>query len=92
MSKVAPWTNNMKVEFLRKKYPRFIYRKYSYKINKGSLKISFLFEVPPDIQFRPQLTIKNVTRKDFVTLNNLVFHLGLIGNSQLLEGNLFARN
>jgi len=81
MSKVAPWTNNMKVEFLRKKYPKFIYWKYSYKIQGGNLKISFLFEVPPDIKFEPRITIKNVPRSDLVTktaLDNFVFHLGLM--------------
>jgi len=71
----------MRIEFLRKKYPKFIYRKYSYKIQKRNLKISFLFEVPPDIQFKPEITIKNVTRKELLildNLDNLVFHLGLI--------------
>lgn len=79
----------MRVEFLRKKYPRFIYQKYSYKIHQGNLKISFLFEVPPDIKFKPQLIIKNVTRlrpnpsilvKNIPrnVLDNLVFHLGLM--------------
>jgi hypothetical protein len=68
----------MKYKELREKYPKFIYRKYSYKINKGNLKISFLFEVPPDIEFEPQITIENVTRKDLVILDNLIFHLGLM--------------
>jgi len=68
----------MKYKELRKKYPKFIYRKYSYKINKGNLKISFLFEVPPDIKFEPQITIENVTRKELVTLDSLIFHLGLM--------------
>ena len=73
----------MRVEFLRKKYPKFIYRKYSYKINRGNLKISFLFEVPPDIKFRPTITIKslptkNISKTFLDRLDNLVFHLGLM--------------
>ena len=51
----------------------------------GNLKISFFFEIPPDIKFRPEIIIKNVTRTLLVTknvtrsvLDNLVFHLGLI--------------
>jgi len=71
----------MNVIFLRKKYPKFIYRNYDYKTTGGNLKISFLFEVPPDIKFEPEIIIKNVTGSDPVTrtgLDNLVFHLGLI--------------
>lgn len=68
-----------KIEFLKKKYPKFIYRKYSYKVSGRNLKISFLFEVPPDFKFKPQITIKNVkTLSNNVSLENLVFHLGLM--------------
>ena len=68
---------------LRNKYPKFIYRNYQYKIIGGNLKISFLFEIPPDIQFRPKITIKNVpnphTKQGYgVGVDNLVFHLGLM--------------
>lgn len=74
----------MVVDFLRKKYPKFVYRKYSYKIQKGNLKISFVFEIPPDIRFKPEITVKNVKRKLFAkrltkkAFDNLIFHLGLI--------------
>ena len=67
-----------KLKNLRKKYPKFIYRKYDYRISGGNLKISFLFEIPPDIKFRPCLIIKSVPRPDVGTLENLIFHLGLI--------------
>jgi hypothetical protein len=71
----------MKVEFLRKKYPKFIYQKYSYKIQAKNLKISFLFEVPPDLKFEPKIIIKNVPRLNSIpktAFDNFVFHLGLI--------------
>jgi len=63
----------MKLNFLRKKYPKFIYEKYSYKISgrprtrtSGSvrgtnLEIVFDFRVPPDIFFQPKIIIENVS-------------------------------
>jgi UDP-N-acetyl-alpha-D-muramoyl-L-alanyl-L-glutamate epimerase len=70
----------MKVDVLRRKYPKFIYRDYDYKIEGGDLKISFVFEIPPNIIFRPKIVVKNIdeTRSDRVSLDNLVFHIGLI--------------
>lgn len=68
----------MKSEILRKKYPKFIYRSYNYKIAGGNLEISFFFEIPPDVIFRPKLTIKSVPTPDVGILDNLVFHIGLI--------------
>ncbi len=72
----------MKLKTLRKKYPKFIYRNYNYKISAGNLKISFLFEIPPNITFRPAITIKNLSRTFLVgtrsVLDNLVFHIGLM--------------
>lgn len=73
----------MKASSLRKKYPKFIYKDYSYQVQKKDLKISFYFKIPPDIRFRPKLTIKNISNSRFKkiekeVLNNLVFNLGLI--------------
>ena len=69
-----------KLDSLRKKYPQFIYQRYSYKISKGNLEISFLFTVGPKIKFRPQITIKNIDKKRLgkIKINNFVFHLGLM--------------
>jgi len=69
--------------FLRKKYPKFIYEKYSYKISGNNLEIFFDFEIPPDLKFKPKIIIENVNPKLIKrvgdrALNNLVFHLGLI--------------
>jgi len=73
----------MKYEVLRKKYPRFVYEKYSWKISGKDLKISFYFRITPNIEFKPEVTIKNVDKNKIKrvgdkVLNNLVFHLGLI--------------
>ena len=58
----------MKVDVLRKRYPRFIYRNYDHKISGGNLDISFVFEIPPDVSFRPKLIIKSVPTPDVGTL------------------------
>jgi len=73
----------MKVQNLRKKYPRFIYQDYFYKIRGGNLEISFLFKIGLDIQFLPKVIIKNIDKKTLKrignrVLDNLVFHLGLM--------------
>ncbi|MFQ6049815.1 MAG: hypothetical protein ACE5J0_02120, partial [Candidatus Paceibacterales bacterium] len=72
-----------KTGFLRKKYPKFIYENYSYKISKKNLEIFFNFKIEPNIQFKPKVTVKNINKSQIKkvgerVLNNLVFHLGLI--------------
>ena len=72
-----------KVDILRKKYPRFIYKDYSWRVSGGNLNISFNFSIPPDFEFYPKLVIKNVAKNQIKrvgdsALNNLVFNLGLI--------------
>lgn len=67
--------NNKLIE-LREKHPTFIYESFSYKKEKTSLLISFLFKIPPGIKFEPVLEIKNV--ENLKNIENSVFHLGLI--------------
>jgi len=72
-----------KYNLLRRKYPRFIYENYSWKISGKDLKISFNFKIKPDIKFQPKVAIKNIDKNQIRrvgdrVLNNLVFHLGLI--------------
>ena len=69
--------------FFRKKYPKFIYRDYFYRISKNDLEIFFDFAIEPGIVFRPKVVIKNVgesrvKRIKIKTLDNLIFNLGLI--------------
>ncbi|MFH1575741.1 MAG: hypothetical protein ABIB55_02240 [Candidatus Nealsonbacteria bacterium] len=73
----------MKLETLRKKYPAFIYQKYSYQFKRGNLKISFSFNIEPDIVFKPRIVIKNIPEGRLEKIgkkavNNFVFHLGLM--------------
>jgi len=70
-------------KILRRKYRKFIYSKYSYKISGKDLKIFFNFFIEPDIYFKPSLIVKNIDKKRFLNIDkkiidNLVFHLGLI--------------
>ena len=73
----------MKVKDFQKKYPKFIYRDYSYKISKNNLEIFFDFKIEPDIFFKPKIVIQNINKSRIKkigdrVLNNLVFNLGLI--------------
>ncbi|MBD3208418.1 MAG: hypothetical protein GF370_03115, partial [Candidatus Nealsonbacteria bacterium] len=73
----------MDAETLREKYPKFVYKDYSYQVQEKDLKISFYFKVSPEIEFHPSLTIKNINKSRFKeikkeVLNNLIFNLGLI--------------
>jgi len=72
-----------KVDFLRKKYPRFVYKNYLYRINDRDLEISFDFSIEKGINFNPRVIIKNIDKLrlkhlDKEILDNLVFHLGLM--------------
>lgn len=73
----------MNFKILRKKYPKFIYEKYSYKISKNKLEIFFDFQIKPDIFLKPKIIIKNIKKSQINeigerALNNLIFHLGLM--------------
>ena len=73
----------MKAETLRKKYPRFVYQKYFYRVKRGDLKMTFCFKIEPNIVLKPRIIIKNIPegRLEAIgrrALNNLVFHLGLM--------------
>jgi len=68
----------MKLNILQKKYPRFVYEKYSSNNSGKDLKISFYFKIEPDISFRPKVVIKDCPQKNLTEIDSLVFHLGLI--------------
>lgn len=73
----------MKLSFLRKKHPQFIYQSFSYQLKRNNLIIAFDFRIPPDFKFSPQVKIKNIDKKRFQkikkeTLENLIFNLGMV--------------
>lgn len=68
---------------LRKKYPRFVFEKYFWKISEKDLKISFHFKIGHRIKFNPKVVIKNIAKNRVKEigkgiLDNLIFNLGLI--------------
>ena len=74
--------NMRKIDILRKKYPRFVYKSYSYKITGKNLEIFFDFKIR-DISFKPRIIIKNIGKKQLAllekgVLNNFIFHLGMM--------------
>lgn len=67
-------------EKLRTEYPQFIYEKFSYELNSGSLKVKFRFVQSKDIIFEPETVFENCP-EDFIPDKNLdsaVFNLGMI--------------
>ena len=78
-----------KIDFLRKKYPRFVYEKYFYRVSKNNLKIFFNFKIYHEngsrsINLQPKIIIPlsrsdlDRGRSDLQKLDNLIFHLGLV--------------
>jgi hypothetical protein len=73
----------MKAKTLRKKYPKFIYNSFDFKLKKKGLEICFNFKIEPDIQFSPKVLIEGITEKEIKrvgerALKNLIFNLGMI--------------
>ena len=68
----------MKLDELREKHPRLIYRSYSIQPQDTTLDIAFDFLLEPDIVFRPTATLPLREPLDLETIENFVFHLGLV--------------
>jgi 7-cyano-7-deazaguanine synthase in queuosine biosynthesis len=73
----------MKTETLRKKYPKFVYNSFDFKLKKKGLEICFDFKIEPDIQFSPKVLIEGINEKEIKrvgerALKNLIFNLGMI--------------
>lgn len=73
----------MKIDNLRKKYPKFVYEKFSYQHSKEKLKIFFSFYIKPDLYFTPKIIIKKIQNSqiekiDKTILDNLIFQTGLM--------------
>ncbi len=74
---------NPKAKKLRQKHPRFIYESFAVKKIGAYLKINFKFKIEPEINFSPEIVIKDTVRSGLGSLNqeiinNLAFHLGLM--------------
>jgi len=72
-----------KLNFLREKYPQFVYDNYFYRVSGKNLEIFFIFRINPGIYFKPKIVIENIDKKRVIRigdreLNNLIFHLGLM--------------
>ena len=72
-----------KVDVLRKKYRRFLYKDFTINSKCGNIEISFNFGIEKLGSFTPKLRIKNVSKLQLKKINkevleNLVFHLGLM--------------
>ncbi len=64
---------------LRNKYPEFIYNGFEITYEGSSLKVSFDFQISPDIKFKPVVVFPSVPRElNEDVLNNLVFNLGMV--------------
>ena len=74
----------MKIDFLRKKYPKFVYERYYYKIAQNNLKIFFDFKTDPDIRFKPTLIVKNIDQSCFKKIKKEV-----LDNLKLLHSKLY---
>jgi hypothetical protein len=71
----------MKLDFLQKKYPEFIYESCEWKITDGDLIAGFYFLLG-DIEFHPSIIIRGVDENKIekigaVAVSNLIFNMGL---------------
>jgi len=73
-----------KVDILRRKYPRFIYEGYSWKILNKDLIISFDFRILPAIKFKPTVVIKNINKERIRRIGDRV--LNPVRNRKFLNG------
>jgi len=73
----------MKLETLRKKYPKFLFEDFGFNTVKNGIEIFFKFKIEPNIKFSPKIFIEGVSENELAkikenNLKNLVFNLGLI--------------
>ncbi len=71
------------IQKLRSKHPTFCYEDFSYNIADFTLTLNYTFTIEPDIVFKPQICIHNVSNsllqeKDIDAIDNFAFHLGLM--------------
>lgn len=66
----------MKFDELRSKHKQFIYEGFEILPDGNNLKIYFLFTISPDIHFKAEIILPNISKDK--TIDNLVFNLGLV--------------
>lgn len=73
---------SMKIDELRQKHQKLIYKSYDYKLENGELTITSHFVLSPEIEFHPTVTIHRVSQEQYAgitqeELNSYAFHLGM---------------
>ena len=76
-------TGAERAEELRRRYPRFVYERFAAERAGDALRVKFHFRAEPDLGFAPETVFPGVdwARVDALpegTLENLLFHIGLI--------------
>lgn len=61
---------------LRNKHPEFIYHGFEIVEEAKNLRIFFDFEIPPDIKFKPEIILPNISLNK--NIDNLIFNLGMV--------------
>lgn len=68
--------------YLRKKHPRFYFRRFQILADNDNLRILFDFKTEPDIVFRPEVRLINfsqrMTEENRPLVENLAFHIGMM--------------
>ena len=70
----------LEFNYLRDKYPEFIYNGYTTSKEANSLKVTYSFEIKGLENFYPEWTfpVNNSVKVDYELLDNLVFSLGMV--------------
>ena len=70
-----------RLEELRTRHPRMIYKSYSWRQTDNGFEVTFEFILEPDVVFRPSLTFLGVTDEQQLPLEEIhwfIFHIGLV--------------
>lgn len=68
----------MRLEELRLKHPRLVYRSYDILSHESGMTITYNLLLEPDIWFHPTITIPHKEAFDSKLVENLIFHMGLL--------------
>ena len=68
----------MTLNQLRTQHPEFSFDSYSYKKVGGHIEAEFSYTLKPNIEFTHKLTLPCRLELTEISLDNLIFHLGLV--------------